>query len=404
MKGSKYISALLVVIIGLFFISPSLVFANIDNTPINGEFKQDIAGTSTVKEKSLWDKGVDWVSNKWDSFTDWCAEKWKQITSFVSGVLDKLAKVINSMRTAIFAFVLSAVTATVVWWKRDVIGIFDSAKINANNRPYGEIKDLKTTDQQMAFLSQLVYENDLTEKRLQELLGDEWKIGPRIDSPNSLQAIAFVNQNTQEVIITYRGTQESGDFYSDAMFVLGLPTPQVGPAINFAKDIINSPKYAGYKFGATGHSLGGYLANKVATTYLIPTITFNAPGDVQNPPIQTGGRYGLHPLPERERSLTSKEKVMINQKKGAYNGLIRNIDFSGDTVANTGTKPGETVTIQGDSFFNHSISKFTGRTEDPNKNYLRDFHSNVTPIKEVQVNTPATKLFEKSNGNIVPRK
>ncbi|SFX62374.1 Protein of unknown function [Thermoactinomyces sp. DSM 45891] len=435
MKRKNYFLILCVMGMMLCFTGNGVAVAAgfIDQTPIDSRFDKEMANDS-VKEKGFLDKVGDWASKRWNSFTDWCAEKWKKITEFISGILDKLGKAINSMRIAIFALVLSAATATVVWWNKNTRSVSNrprnTGQVNPE-RPYGELADRKTTDQQMAIMSQLAYEDGLTTTDVQDRLGADWQLGPKMDTPNSMQGVMFYNEKTKEVIIAYRGTQEGKDLFTDLVLVYSYINPQTGPAIKFAEQVMNDPQFAGYKISATGHSLGGNLANKVAMKYFIPTVTFNAPGDyIEATP--GGRRYGFHPLPgdtipNPKSSDSDERKAVLNHAKGMYKGVSRNYVYEDDTVGNLGTKPGETLIIRNNivsppkpslsgmvpSLSDHGIGKFTGysyektkpempkRTEFPSvENKLKTM---MPEIERVEIETAVTSMYEKNNGNIVPR-
>ena len=94
---------------------------------------------------------------------------------------------------------------------------------------------------------------------------------------NGFQASVFVDNSNKEVVITYRGTDSPLDIlYPDIQIGLNFTNSQTRPAIELYDEVEKA--YAGYKIVLTGHSLGGALAQHVATTKGAYAITFNAPG------------------------------------------------------------------------------------------------------------------------------
>ncbi|SFX46054.1 Protein of unknown function [Thermoactinomyces sp. DSM 45891] len=375
----------MIILLSFGFVGNGVAHAEfIDQTPINGEFREDLAGTSTTKEKGFLEKAGDWLSNKWDHVK----KAWTEITSFISNVFDKLSNIIDSIRMGDFTLVVLGALTAVAWWKREVIGdAFSSSPIAA--RPYGELKNVKTSDQQMAMMNQLVYEDELTDEMVRDKLGKDWRIGEKYSTGNDMQAIAFINIETREVVISYRGTQQMKDYYSDVVLGLGVDklVPQRGPALKFAHGILNKPNYKGFQFSVTGHSLGGYLANEVAMEKKIPGITFNAPGRNYNHTSQN------------PNSIKLRQEEIVKMKT-KHKGLVRNYTNERDAIGSVGFKPGEAYAIEsgkvvsvegirsGDisrGINDHGIAVFTGESDTQ------------------CLNTPYASLYGKNNGNIVPR-
>ena len=92
-------------------------------------------------------------------------------------------------------------------------------------------------------------------------------------------AVAYKNEQTKEIIISYRGTDSPLDvILSDAQLAFNLTPQQAAPAVEFFEDIVKNADNAGYSITITGHSLGGALAQYVASLKHVPAVTFNAPG------------------------------------------------------------------------------------------------------------------------------
>ncbi|SFX78138.1 hypothetical protein SAMN04487866_12510 [Thermoactinomyces sp. DSM 45891] len=118
-KNMKRISrSLLILMIVLFtfgFVGQGVTYAvdfNIDNTPINGGFNQDIAQTSTATEKGWLESAGDWVSDKWDGFTDWCGELWDD----VNNILDDLGAKIQDIMDTAWKWALAIGSAATLAW------------------------------------------------------------------------------------------------------------------------------------------------------------------------------------------------------------------------------------------------------------------------------------------------
>lgn len=104
---------------------------------------------------------------------------------------------------------------------------------------------------------------------------------------------AFINTNTNEVVISYRGTESNTgeDDAADSDLARGYLGPQFNDAVSFYNEIKKQCNKKGYKLNClTGHSLGGALANYVSTIYAIKASTFNAAGIS----YQLFGKLGLN--------------------------------------------------------------------------------------------------------------
>ena len=79
-------------------------------------------------------------------------------------------------------------------------------------------------------------------------------------------AAGFVNEADKEIIIAYRGTNETRDHtMTNSLIAAGIPSEQFDKAEEFYKDIIKLDiDYKDYSFTFTGHSLAGGLAQYAA--------------------------------------------------------------------------------------------------------------------------------------------
>ncbi|SFX12028.1 YwqJ-like deaminase [Thermoactinomyces sp. DSM 45891] len=112
---SKFLLIMMVVFLSFGYIGNGVSYAvdfNIDNTPINGGFNQDIAQTSTATEKGWLESAGDWVSDKWDGFTDWCGELWDD----VNNILDDLGAKIQGIMDTAWKWALAIGSAATLAW------------------------------------------------------------------------------------------------------------------------------------------------------------------------------------------------------------------------------------------------------------------------------------------------
>lgn len=103
-----------------------------------------------------------------------------------------------------------------------------------------------------------------------------------IDDLVGFYAIVFCRDN--EVVISFRGTDDVVDMVDDLKFLLGKMNSQVVYAFTFVKQIISKYKAIGEnkRFHLTGHSLGGSLVQAIMATELgkeiESAVTFNTFG------------------------------------------------------------------------------------------------------------------------------
>ncbi len=90
-------------------------------------------------------------------------------------------------------------------------------------------------------------------------------------------AVAYKNNLTNEIVIAYRGTDSPLDILiSDGQIAFNLTPQQASAAVNFYEKVL--AENADCSISITGHSLGGALAQYVASLKHVPATTFNAPG------------------------------------------------------------------------------------------------------------------------------
>jgi hypothetical protein len=95
-----------------------------------------------------------------------------------------------------------------------------------------------------------------------------------------VNAVAFIDPTTQQIVLSYRGTETSSlfDLRQDVQLATGHRPIVFNEAENFAVSIESNPSYAGYTFTVTGHSLGAAEAEDVAATLQLGGVTFAPPG------------------------------------------------------------------------------------------------------------------------------
>ena len=100
---------------------------------------------------------------------------------------------------------------------------------------------------------------------------------PYYNTSSGVQAALYRNRLTNEMVIAYRGTDQTEDLLVDLQIALGnISQEQLLDAENFYNAVIT--QYGDSNITITGHSLGGALAQLVGAETGVETVTFNAPG------------------------------------------------------------------------------------------------------------------------------
>lgn len=113
---------------------------------------------------------------------------------------------------------------------------------------------------------------------------EPWELASEeADNINGYAAIVYVNKKTKQIVIAHRGTDTANmlDQATDIMVEYpsigkGTLGPQVKSAIKFTEKILK--KYKGYQVSHTGHSLGGYIAEVLASRTKSIGVSFDSPG------------------------------------------------------------------------------------------------------------------------------
>ena len=174
--------------------------------------------------------------------------------------------------------------------------------------------------------------------------------GTSIYSPDGYAGSVYINDVTHEVVIVNAGTQSGLDYYSDAKMALGLVPDQYASARQMAQEAITLAKSLGYSISATGHSLGGSLAQLIAIEFGIPAVTFNAygVGGIMN--VDSTNTTGT--IVETTEFLINQQnypELVNNYKNQTYDAKqMVNYKMSGDVIGNAGKDVGITVIVGGE--------------------------------------------------------
>ena len=92
--------------------------------------------------------------------------------------------------------------------------------------------------------------------------------------------VAYLNPQTNEIAVAYRGTDGMSDLKADTTFATGLWNPQFTDAAKLTADVqtIAIRDYGGAKLITTGHSLGDGIAQVMAKMFNLDGTGFEGPG------------------------------------------------------------------------------------------------------------------------------
>ncbi len=161
-------------------------------------------------------------------------------------------------------------------------------------------------------------------KPLEEI--KNWRvIAVKNDIKSGFYGVAF--QNGENIVIAFRGTEEKMDWKMDVLLLFRIAGPQLAPAREFIQEV--SSQNIGKKITITGHSLGGWLSQKISVEMVekdtllsnmntfVGSVTFNAPAfakdSIWDPDYIT-------------------EEQWEKNQKGQYNNWVVNYVISDDAI------------------------------------------------------------------------
>lgn len=150
-----------------------------------------------------------------------------------------------------------------------------------------------------------------------------------------LYAIAVQNDQTQEIVIAYRGTTitDTGDLGADIALTVGGDHPQFVAALEFANQINNTyGEQSGTIISVTGHSLGGGLAQLAADVFGFGGRTFDGPGMGQLTEGVAAAQFAAF--------LSANDLSFGNVPTDA--AVFSNLTVSGSAISSVGTHIGAT--------------------------------------------------------------
>lgn len=221
-----------------------------------------------------------------------------------------------------------------------------------------DLKSVKVTDKQLLELTDIVYADlELLEDQesadfaeLQKILGENITVIDKANEPNGFQAMAVRNDDTGEVIIVFRGSDDQDDWVKqNPSIVLEISGPQNASAESFVKNII-AMEGDRSSIILTGHSLGGFHAQNMAKEFDLPAVTFNAPGLKPNP-ARNMDKYPLFPplvIWDGFRSAFNPNMNLLDDipnSFGANDDQVVNYVIKDDLVGNYGLHYGKTVVL-----------------------------------------------------------
>lgn len=153
------------------------------------------------------------------------------------------------------------------------------------------------------------------------------------DPETGLRVVAYQKKN--DIIIAYCGTNDDKDFVSDAQMAMNEVPDQYEKANQFYLDTVAKNPNASVIL--TGHSLGGSLAQLVASRHKeTSAITFNA--------------FGIKSILKNPET---KTEDYFQDNKNSFNYIIM-----GDPVSNSTQHVGTTTRMKKTAINNHSIANY----------------------------------------------
>ena len=166
-------------------------------------------------------------------------------------------------------------------------------------------------------------------------------LGRQGNTNTGLAGTAYYNQETNELVISFRGTEPGvADFNADAQLFLGARNPQIPDALAFTEQMQQLARDRGLAVDDityTGHSLGGGLATEVAALRSIRhnehnrAVVFEAPGSQRSLEAELG-----RPLTRQERAdfQSSQVNYRTNTPISGPNNPVSSTAFHTSEVVN----------------------------------------------------------------------
>lgn len=157
------------------------------------------------------------------------------------------------------------------------------------------------TKQTYALLALHVYAADPIEKKNKPLLPPNWDPIEEIEGSYGFACTVYRNTSTQEIVISYRGTDGAIDWLTNAGAIVNQEQQAAAVYAKVLKDygtdaqgnVLNNITF-------TGHSLGGGLAGTMA-------VWFNRPGGCKN--FCVNGLLAGNCLPSRKKRNDRKQRT-----------------------------------------------------------------------------------------------
>lgn len=209
------------------------------------------------------------------------------------------------------------------------------------------IQVVGTWNQKMLLMSKASYRNDLKSYKdyvygYDEL--DEWILYEKYSDPlTSLQVAVYRTKYIDEwslkydYVFAFRGTQDKLDIIAQdpLQVILNEDGLQITVAENYVKNFLNRERYTTGFVAFTGHSLGGYLANWMATEVVDGNIsvpdsggstTFNAVG------LSPFINFNWNDYLQNAHTMKVYEKI-TNDLNGKYTYSCVNLRINNDPVS-----------------------------------------------------------------------
>jgi hypothetical protein len=154
---------------------------------------------------------------------------------------------------------------------------------------------------------------------------------PVLAAPADFSVKAFRSSAGDRIVVAIAGTDEPFDLLgTDRSFLDSTPSPTLRDYVTYATDVVRAlaTSYPGVELTFTGHSLGGAIAQMLASARGVNATAFNAPGAA---PLMAALQSTLSTLPALKQPSGAPELV--------------NYRLYGDLISTLGTPLGTTLTL-----------------------------------------------------------